>query len=96
MGSLATTAPRSSPSTHFAKRPEPVGASMGDVVNLRRARKAKTRSADAKAADANRVQFGRSKAERQQTAAEQTLIERRIDAHKRETPNTSEAACDDV
>ena len=57
---------------------------MGEVVNLRRARKAKARSeAEAKAA-ANRVAFGRSKSERDATAAEKDLLAKRLDGHRRD------------
>ena len=54
---------------------------MGDVVNLRRARKAKARGDDAKLADANRLKFGRTKAERKLTGATQDLAERTLDGH---------------
>jgi hypothetical protein len=37
---------------------------MGDVVNLRRARKARNRAADLQRAAANRAKHGRSKADR--------------------------------
>lgn len=36
---------------------------MGDVVNLRLARKARNRAADERRADANRAKHGRSKAD---------------------------------
>lgn len=57
---------------------------MGDIINLRRVKKAKARSeAEAQAAQ-NRIAFGRSKAERKLTQAQGELEQRRIDAHKRE------------
>ena len=59
---------------------------MAEVVNLRRARKERARAEAAKQADANRVAFGRTKAEKTLTAAERDLAARRIDGHKRETP----------
>ena len=43
---------------------------MGDVVNLRRARKAKVRKAAQATAAANRARFGRTKAERHADEAE--------------------------
>ena len=43
---------------------------MAELVNLRRARKARERGEAAKQADANRRKFGRSKAERVQAEAE--------------------------
>ncbi len=62
---------------------------MAEIINLRRIKKAKARvEADAKAAQ-NRVDFGRTKAERKLTEAQRELGERRIDGHRRETPQTS-------
>lgn len=61
---------------------------MGDIVNLRRARKdRKRRDADA-TATANRLAFGRTKAERDLTEARNDLDARRIDGHLRETSDT--------
>ena len=57
---------------------------MGDVVNLRRIRKAKVRDDDVKVADANRLKFGRTKAERKLTDATNRLVEKSLDGHKRE------------
>lgn len=57
---------------------------MGDVVNLRRARKAQSRAEADKKADANRIAFGRSKAEKTLTKAECDLAERRIEGHRLE------------
>lgn len=57
---------------------------MAEIVNLRRARKAKARSeAEAKASQ-NRISFGRTKAEREQTQAEKTLQSARLDGHHRD------------
>jgi Domain of unknown function (DUF4169) len=56
---------------------------MGEVVNLRRARK---RRASAKAeikAAANRVTFGVSKSLRSRAEAERVLAENRLEAHRR-------------
>ena len=53
-----------------------------DVVNLRRARKAKVRADKDKVASENRVSFGRTKAERLRTAAEQTLRIRAIEGQR--------------
>jgi hypothetical protein len=55
---------------------------MGDVVNLRRARKLKSRDDSAKTAAANRLAFGRTKAEVRLTEAERALERKRIDAHR--------------
>ena len=41
-----------------------MGASMGDVVNLKRFKKRTDRETSAKQADANRARFGRTKSER--------------------------------
>ena len=41
-----------------------MGASMGDLVNLKRFRKRVEREQSAKQADANRARFGRTKSER--------------------------------
>jgi hypothetical protein len=41
-----------------------MGASMGDVVNLKRFKKRVEREASAKQADVNRTRFGRTKSER--------------------------------
>ena len=55
---------------------------MADIVNLRKARKAKARiQEDAKAAE-NRTKFGRSKAERAAREAEEHLTRRRLEAHR--------------
>ncbi|MGO9004623.1 MAG: DUF4169 family protein [Beijerinckiaceae bacterium] len=58
----------------------------GDVVNLRRVRKAKARRlAEAEAAD-NRSRFGREKSARALEAANKALVDRHFEAHRRETP----------
>lgn len=57
---------------------------MGDVINLRSARKAKARATAAAQAAENRVRFGRAKAEKQADAAERTRAERLLDGAKRE------------
>jgi hypothetical protein len=43
---------------------EMMGASMGDLVNLKRFKKRTEREASAKQAEANRSRFGRTKSER--------------------------------
>ncbi len=57
---------------------------MAEIVNLRMARKRKTRADAEKQAEANRLQHGRSKSEKQLTKAEKALQGRQIDAHKRQ------------
>ncbi|MDB5544787.1 MAG: hypothetical protein JWO64_1936 [Hyphomicrobiales bacterium] len=54
---------------------------MGEIVNLRRARKTKKRAEDARAADQNRVAFGRTRDERALSEKEQALVSRRLDGH---------------
>jgi hypothetical protein len=55
---------------------------MGEVVNLRMARKDKARREREKLADANRIAHGRSKAERKQAEAEARIADVRLDAHR--------------
>jgi hypothetical protein len=55
---------------------------MGDVVNLRRARKDRARTEADRKAQANRISFGRTKTEKSLTSAERALAERRIDGHR--------------
>jgi hypothetical protein len=54
---------------------------MGEIVNLRRARKTKKRAEDARTADQNRIAFGRTKDERTLSEKEKTLAARRLDGH---------------
>jgi hypothetical protein len=55
---------------------------MGEVINLRRARKAKARDASLVEAQANRVRHGRTLEERQRDTLEAARLERRIDGHR--------------
>ena len=57
---------------------------MGEVVNLRRARKARARGAAEAQAAANRAAFGRTKAEKQAIADETARRERDLDGTRRE------------
>jgi len=57
---------------------------MGEVINLRRARKAKARVDAASTAAANRAAFGRTKAERAADAAEKARHDKTLDGAKRE------------
>lgn len=57
---------------------------MAEIINLRKARKAKARAEDERKAADNRLAFGRSRAEKQQGAAERALETRRLDAHRLE------------
>ena len=55
-----------------------------EIVNLRKARKARDRVAKEQRATENRVRFGRTKAEREREQAEDALHARRLEALKRE------------
>lgn len=57
---------------------------MGDVVNLRRARKGKARTASETEAAAKRITHGRTKAEKQMTKANKEAAQRKLDGHKRD------------
>jgi len=57
---------------------------MAEIVNLRKARKAKARADKEAQAAENRIKFGRSKAERNAGAASKRLAERKLEAHRRE------------
>ena len=55
---------------------------MGEVINLRRARKAKERVDAATTAAANRAAFGRTKAERAAEKAEKARQDKALDGAK--------------
>ena len=55
---------------------------MGEIVNLRRARKRKERRREEAVADQNRVVFGRSKAERRLIQTERAIAEANLEAHR--------------
>jgi hypothetical protein len=59
---------------------------MGDLVNLRQAKKRKARAARESAAAQNRARFGVPKAERDRRAAQEDLERKRLEALKLETP----------
>ena len=58
---------------------------MGDVVNLRRARKKAERQAAEREAAANRLLHGRSKAERDLEVARDAKARRDLERHRIET-----------
>ena len=60
---------------------------MGEIVNLRRARKDRVRTQADRQAQVNRAAFGRSKSEREASAAQRELTDRRIEGHKRDAAN---------
>jgi hypothetical protein len=55
-----------------------------DIINLRRARKAKARNEREKEAADNRVAFGRSKGEKALADAERQRADKSIEGHRRE------------
>lgn len=57
---------------------------MGEIVNLRRARKAKGREDAARIAEERRAAFGRTKSEKSKSAAGKALEARKLDGHKRD------------
>jgi Domain of unknown function (DUF4169) len=56
---------------------------MGEVVNLKRFRKAKERAEAQARAEANRAKHGRTKLEREETRARETIADRKLDGHRR-------------
>jgi hypothetical protein len=63
---------------------------VGEVVNLRRARKVRDRRRDEAQADQNRISYGLSKAERQLSAKTRDQAEKRLDGHMRDGGDTPE------
>jgi Domain of unknown function (DUF4169) len=63
----------------------------GDIVNLRRARKAKQRSKQAAAAAENRLTFGKSKEQRALEQKTDVLARRRFEGHRLETAPDDDA-----
>lgn len=59
---------------------------MAEVINLRLARKARTRSKAADQAAANRALHGQTRAERQRQQTEAARTVSRLDAHQRDKP----------
>ena len=57
---------------------------MAEIINLRRARKAKARAEREDEAARNRILFGRTRAEKAQEAAEKERAEHQLDGHKRD------------
>ena len=57
---------------------------MGEVVNLRQARKQRVRQAAAEQASANRLRFGRTKEARLAEDAETARVARQLDQARRE------------
>ena len=57
---------------------------MGEVINLRQARKAKARAEDEQKAASNRLQFGRRKEDKELLHQLDELRQKNLDDHKRE------------
>ena len=57
---------------------------MGEVINLRQARKAKARAEDEQKAASNRLQFGRRKEDKELLRQLDELHQKNLDDHKRE------------
>jgi Domain of unknown function (DUF4169) len=57
---------------------------MADIINLRRARKAKARDEESQQADFNRHKFGQSKSDKQLTKAKLDQAKGHLDGHKRD------------
>ena len=64
---------------------------MGDVVNLRQARKQKARAEKERLAGENRALHGRSKAERNRDRLTADQAEKLIAGHRREKPGDPDA-----
>ncbi|KJE36574.1 hypothetical protein UF64_02455 [Thalassospira sp. HJ] len=68
---------------------------MGDLVNLRQARKRKQRDEKSRKADQNRALHGRTRGERQLSDHERKNADKQLDGHKRvdtAAPGADEAA----
>ena len=62
---------------------------MAEIINLRRARKAKDRAHASAQADANRLRHGRNRAEREAEAGEEARRSHVLDGARRERPDES-------
>lgn len=58
---------------------------MAEIVNLRQARKHRSRAEKERAADTNRAKFGRTKAERHKAEKQAELEAKHLDLHKRQS-----------
>ncbi|OAI22638.1 hypothetical protein A1351_03860 [Methylosinus sp. R-45379] len=61
---------------------------MGEIVNLRRARKVRDKRSKETEAEANRIAHGRTKAERELGEATARLETEKLDAHRLEAPQS--------
>jgi hypothetical protein len=60
---------------------------LGDIVNLRRARKQKGRELKQAEADANRLRFGQTMGEKRRAESERVLADAKLDAHRLNVPD---------
>lgn len=60
---------------------------MGDVVNLRAARKARKRADDERLAETNRAKHGRTKAEKHLSDATRQRLDATVDGARRQRPD---------
>ena len=56
---------------------------MGDVINLRQARKARARADREKAAEQNRAKFGRTKGQKSRDEANKSNLEKEVEGARR-------------
>ncbi len=63
---------------------------VAEIINFRKARKAKARALTEKKAAANRAKHGRSKQERSLAEASKSLLDRKLDAHRCEDDDKAE------
>ena len=67
---------------------------MADIINLRRARKAKARAEKEAEGSENRARFGRPRREQMSTDATRDMQDRKLDAHRRDGPGEDPAGDD--
>lgn len=60
---------------------------MGNIINLRQARKAKKRAGDESRAEVNRAKHGRSKVDKRIAAMAQTKLDAVVDGARRDRPD---------
>ena len=64
---------------------------MGEVVNLRMARKRRRRADEEARAEENRARFGRTRAQKRGDDMERDLAQRTLDAHRRDDSGPRDA-----
>ena len=63
---------------------------MAEIINLRKARKKKARAAKEAEAAENRAKFGQAKEARSQSEAAKDMLDRKLDAHRRDSDDPQE------